>query len=120
MKDPTLAISRPARRQWTRVAEQARWVKDWEESEETQLEFARNHGLSVATLRNWVRHAVPATAVWRSGAPEFREVDLAQVLGMGANAADRSWDAEIRMPSGVAIAITKYPSFLDPLFWNLE
>lgn len=105
MRTSTLEIRTARRRQRSSRDERQQWVEDWERSGLTQVEYARTHGLSVATLRNWIRHAARATAVSGSGAPEFREVDLAQVLGVGANVADRSWDAEIRMPSGVAIAV---------------
>ena len=71
----------------------------------TQTEFARTHGLSVATLRNWSRTAAQAAGSSDSNTTAFREIDLAQVLGANGSVADQSWEAEIRLPSGITLAL---------------
>lgn len=80
-------------------------MQEWECSGLTQTEFARTHGLSVATLRNWIRWSVQATTSSGASAFAFREIDVAQVLGGSARVVDSTWEAEIRLPSGVVIAV---------------
>lgn len=104
MKDPTLAISRPSRGHWTPAADQARWVKDWEDSAQTQMDFARSHGLSVATLRNWIRRHRRDRLRERE-VVELRELDVRKLIGPDLAVRATPWDAEIRLPGGVAIAV---------------
>lgn len=79
-------------------------MKDWEDSAQTQLDFARSHGLSVGTLRNWIRrhrrNRKPARDV-----VELRELDIRKLIGPELAARSLAWDAEIRLPGGVTIAV---------------
>lgn len=108
MKDPTLATSRPLRRRWTPAADQARWVKDWEESDQTQRDLARSDGLSVGTLRNRIRRHRGNPKPER-GVVELRELDIRKLIGPELAVRFMAWDVEIRLPGGVTIAVAPGP-----------
>jgi transposase-like protein len=104
VKDPTGGISEERPRRWTLRPERARWASAFEASGKTYAEFAREHGLRVPTLRRWVLEQAgdsrpPDKAV------ELQEISLGQLLGQR----DRAdvWEAEIRLPSGVVLALAK-------------
>ena len=99
-----VAISRTGRRRRTTVGERSTWVDAWERSGQTQVDFARAHGLRIGTLRRWTRTKErpdrPA-----SGGVALTEVDLAAILGRDLPAGAREWEAEIRLPNGVTVAV---------------
>lgn len=104
MKNPRLSRSSISRRRQSSAAERIRWVQAWERSDLTQSDFAETHGLRVGTLRNWVRQQDRGSA---SGAErlDFHEVALDQLIDHGPPASGPDWELEIRLPSGVAIAV---------------
>lgn len=106
VKNPTLATSRLLRRRWTPAADQARWVKDWEDREQTQMDFARSHGLSVGTLRDWLRGHRRNRKPERD-LVELRELDIRKLIGPELAGRSMAWDAEIRLPGGVTIAVAR-------------
>ncbi|MBL9139411.1 MAG: IS66 family insertion sequence element accessory protein TnpB [Verrucomicrobiales bacterium] len=82
MKPTTSDIAGGWRRHRTTLEERQRWIAAWEQSQQTQAQFAASHGLSVATLRNWLRH--PGSDAKRDPArPRFIEVDLGRLMGPG-------------------------------------
>lgn len=104
MKNPSLAISRSSRRRWTPASDQARWVEAWERGNQTQRAFAEAHGLRVTTLRNWIRRH-RGESVQAREVVELREVDLGKLIGPELAGRPIAWEVEIRLPSGVAIAV---------------
>lgn len=60
--------------------------------------------MKVATLRRWVREQ--GNGASRGEAPvRLQEISLGELLGRGARAEGGPWEAEIRLASGVVIAI---------------
>ena len=106
MKNSAHAIATKPRRRHSSPTEQRRWVQAWERSDGTQQDFALAHGLNVGTLRNWIRRHATAS-VPSTGEPgiAFREISLGQVLGMPTGGGAPGWEVEIRLPSGVVIAV---------------
>lgn len=81
-------------------------MKAWEDSRETQEDFARAHGLSVSTLRNWIRqHGENSPSPEK--ALELRELDLGKLLGPELASRSSGWEAEIRLPSGVTLCVAR-------------
>ena len=79
------------------------WVNAWRDSGLSQTHFARDHALRVATLRRWIadesRQSSPTI-----DRPAFQEIDLASLLGHPSRTS-ASWEAEIRLPSGITLAL---------------
>jgi hypothetical protein len=92
------------RRCRTSTAERRQWVEAWERSDQTQEEFAATHGLSVGTLRNWIRGHVPGGGKAKA-VPDFREISIGEILSGSRSVQAVGWAAEIRLPSGVVIAL---------------
>lgn len=105
MKNPPLAISASARRRWTQAPERARWAEAWERSDQTQSEFAQAHGLKVSTLRKWIRQRGGSIATRQ--AVGLEEISLGELIGPEIAARTTAWELEIRLPSGVAIALAR-------------
>ena len=104
MKPSTSDIAGGWRRHRTTLEERRRWIAAWEQSQQTQAQFASSHGLSVATLRNWLRH--PGSDGRREPArPKFIEVDLARLVGQQPSAGSVAWEFEIRTPGGWVVAV---------------
>lgn len=105
MKNSTLVNSRKGRRRRrTSRRERQQWVEAWERSEQTQEAFAATNGLSVGTLRNWIRGCAQQHAQAKA-VPAFREISIGEILGGSRSAQSGAWEAEIRLPSGVVIAV---------------
>ncbi len=79
-------------------------MEAWERSGRTQRDFARDHGLSLATLRNWICRQ-RANIIRPPSAAELKEVDLGALIGPELVAGSTGWEAEIRLPSGVCLAV---------------
>ena len=79
-------------------------MEAWERSGQTQVDFSRDHSLSVATLRNWIRRHRSAPLPLGNGV-ELQEVDLGRVIARELAAGSTRWEAEIRLPSGVSLAV---------------
>lgn len=92
------------RRRRATAEERQRWIEAWERSQQTQAEFAAQHGLSVGTLRNWLRRA-PRPSADERPRPKFVEVDLERLVGPQATARSGSWEFEIRSPGGWMVAV---------------
>lgn len=106
MRNSTLAIATKPRRRHTPSSEQRRWVRGWERSDSTQEAFAQAHGLKLGTLRNWIRrHGTNVVPSSQEPGIEFREISLDQVLGIQPGGGRPVWEFEIRLPSGVVIAV---------------
>ena len=103
MKNPVLAVSRSGRRTRSSAEERERWIQAWEAGEQTQEEFARANGLSVGTLRSWIRRSRRVS----SEAVTFREINLAEVLGPELIPQRPDWEFEVRLPRGVAIGVAR-------------
>jgi hypothetical protein len=103
VKDSTSTIGRKGRRIWTSAEERQQWIKAWEASGQTQEAFAESNGLCVGTLRNWIRRQAspPARSL------TVREISVADVLGPDAPARGGDWEFEIRLPSGVVLAVAR-------------
>lgn len=106
MKKLSLVGSGRTRRRWTPVSERERIARAWEVSGQTQSDFADANGLSVGTLRIWIRHYGAGTSSPVS-AVELREINLGHLMGQGIPAERGYWEFEIRMPSGVTIKVAK-------------
>ena len=94
----------PRRRRRTSAQERGHWVEAWKRSDQTQEEFAATNGLSVGTLRNWIRGQRQARSPVETP-PAFREMSIGDFLSRSGQSAE--WEAEIRLPSGVVIAVTR-------------
>lgn len=92
------------RRRRATVEERQQWIESWAQSQQTQAEFAAEHGLSVGTLRNWVRRASHGWAEERPR-PKFVEIDLERLVGSEATPRCGSWEFEIRLPCGRVVAV---------------
>ena len=92
------------RRPYSSRDQRQRWVKSWRDSGLSQVDFARQHALRVGTLRRWIgkdsRPTVPM-----ADPPAFQEFDLASLLGRARPPGSASWEVEIRLPSGVTLAL---------------
>ena len=107
MRNPTLTKSIPRReRRRTSKEERQQWVEAWERSDQTQQRFAAAHGLSVGTLRNWIRGSAARAARSKVG-PSFRELSIGEILGGSPSEQSAGWEAEIRLPNGVVIAMSR-------------
>ena len=104
MKNSTLAISNNARRRRATVRERASWVNAWERSGQSQVDFARDHGLRVSTLRRWVRTGASGDRCVPD-AVTLQEVDLASILGPAARARAGDWEVQIALPGGVTLFV---------------
>jgi hypothetical protein len=62
------------------------------------------HGLSVATLRNWLRRA-GSDGTQQPARPKFIEVDLGRLVGQQPSAGSVYWEFEIRTPRGWVVAV---------------
>ena len=102
-------VLRGGRRRWSTAQERRQWIEAWERSQQSQAEFARSHGLSVATLRNWVRREA-AEGQEMSKRPQFVEVDLGQVVGSRSAFGAGGWEFEIRSPNGWTVAVAAHAS----------
>ena len=72
-------------------------------SGQTQAAFAAEHGLSVGTLRNWLRrHRCPPVA-----AVPLKEISLAEVLGPAATGRGGDWEFEVRLPGGIVVSVMR-------------
>lgn len=104
MKDPTSIVGGHIPRRWTLAPERRRWAEAWERSGKTHTEFAQLHGFSTSTLRRWIRERTgPNRKPPRPVA--LQEISLGELLGNQGNQGGRAWEAEIRLPSGVVIAV---------------
>jgi hypothetical protein len=100
------AFGKSARRHRTTASERHQWVTAWESSEQTQEEFARSHGLKVASLRNWIRWQRQSSAA----VPEkiqLQELNLDRIVGSEL-LSSTTWELEIRLPSGIAVAVARH------------
>lgn len=79
-------------------------MKSWRDSGLSQVDFARQHALHVAALRRWIAEESRQTLPM-ADASAFQEVDLATLLGPSQTPRSGSWEAEIRLPSGVTLAL---------------
>ena len=79
-------------------------MKSWRDSGLSQVDFARQHALHVASLRRWIRED-SRQGTTPSNVPAFQEVDLAALLSPSPRPGLSSWEAEIRLPSGVTLAL---------------
>ena len=104
MKNSTLAISRNVRRPRATTYERATWVKAWERSGQSQVDFARDHGLRVGTLRRWVRSAT-APEPPRPDSVTLQEVDLSAIIGSAVRSGIPDWDVQIALPGGVTLCV---------------
>ena len=105
MKDSRIAIP-SIRRRRIPLAERERLVRAWEQSDQTQRDFARDRGLSYGTFRNWIRRLAYAGAQPGSASPiRFQEVPLQELIGPSGARGACPWEAEIRLPSGVVVAL---------------
>lgn len=60
----------------------------------------------MGTLRNWIRrHGTDVVPSSEKPGIEFREISLDQVLGLQPGGGRPAWEVEIRLPSGVVIAL---------------
>ena len=94
----------PGRRPRATAEERQGWIQAWEQSGQTQAEFAAEHGLSVGTLRNWLRRASRPSANGHDH-PKFVEVDLERLVGPKATTRPECWEFEIRTPGGWVVAV---------------
>lgn len=104
MKHSSSRSTPSGRRRRATTEERQRWIDAWEQSQQTQAEFAAQHGLSVGTLRNWLRQASRPSADERPH-PKFVEVDLERLVGSEATARPGSWEFEIRTSGGWIVAV---------------
>lgn len=79
-------------------------IQAWQQSQQTQAAFAAEHGLSVATLRNWLRRA-HGEGAGEPTQPKFVEVDLGRLVGSEAPPRHGTWELEIRLPCGRVVAV---------------
>lgn len=66
----------------------------------TQREFARQHGLSLATVTRWLRLERQVATAPRGKSAPFTELPLARVLGT------TRWAAEVVRPDGWTMRLT--------------
>lgn len=92
------------RRRRATAEERQHWIEAWEQGQQTQAEFAAEHGLSVATLRNWLRRA-GSEGSREPARPKFVEVDLGRLVGPQASPGPTAWEFEIRTPGGWVVAV---------------
>lgn len=104
MKPSTSDTAGGWRRHRTTLEERQRWIAAWERSQQTQAQFAASHGLSVATLRNWVRQRA-SDGSGEPARPKFIEVDLGRLVGPQASPGPVAWEFEIRTPGGWVVAV---------------
>lgn len=108
MKLPAFRQSTPRLRQpRTTASERHQWVAAWESSDQTQEEFARSHGLKVASLRNWIRWQSRSSAA----VPEkiqLQELNLDRIVGSELLGPSMTWEMEIRLPNGIAVAVARH------------
>lgn len=105
MKDSRIAISSIPRRRLP-LADRERFVRAWEQSDQTQRDFAHEHGLSYGTFRNWIRRLASAGGQPAPASPiRFQEIPLQELLGSAGTPETCPWEAEIRLPSGVILAL---------------
>ena len=96
---------RPQGRRRRATAEQRQhWIDAWEQGHQTQAEFAAEHGLSVATLRNWLRRT-GSDGTQQPVRPKFIEVDLDRLIGQRPSTGSVTWEFEIRTPLGWVVAV---------------
>ena len=79
-------------------------IRAWRQSQQTQAVFASEHGVSVATLRNWLRRA-NSDGAGEATPPKFVEVDIGRLVGAEAPPRHGSWEFEIRLPCGRVVAV---------------
>ena len=91
------------RRRFT-AKERQQWVEGWKRSQQTQVDFATEQGLSVGTLRNWVRRA-GSTGPQQADHPKFVEVDLDRLVGPPPSGSSVTWEFEVRTPRGWVVAV---------------
>lgn len=89
------------RRRFT-AKERQQWVEGWKRSQQTQVDFATEQGLSVGTLRNWVRRA-GSGGTQQADPPKFVEVDLDRLVGPPGSSG--AWEFEVRTPRGWVVAV---------------
>lgn len=104
MKHSTLGIAAGGRRRRATTEERQHWIEAWERSQQTQAAFAAKHGLSVATLRNWLRRAASQGAQ-QPVRPKFVEVDLGGLGAKQPSAGSPAWEFEIRTPRGWVVSV---------------
>ena len=102
MKNPSFVNLQPRRRRgWSSAQERERWIEAWQGSGLTQAEFAATNGLSVSTLRNWVRNRRSKPDML----PAFREISVGDLLKSSGGVPPAPWEAEIRLPDGMVMAL---------------
>ena len=104
MKPLLPAHDRGRRRPYSSRDQRQQWVKSWRDSGLSQVDFARQHALHVGSLRRWIAEEPRPTAT-ATEPPAFQEFDLASLLGPSQTPRPGSWEAEIRLPSGVTLAL---------------
>ncbi len=83
-----------------------RLVRAWETGDLTQSEFARKHGIPYGTLRNWIgRHGDSPTLARPEPPIRFEEIRLPIPGPVGAGSCAAPWEAEVRFPSGLVVAL---------------
>ena len=92
------------RRRHATAEERRHWIEAWEQSQQTQAEFAAEHGFSVATLRNWLRRA-GSDGSQQADRPKFIEVDLGRLIGQRPSTGSVTLEFEIRTPRGWVVAV---------------
>ena len=77
--------------------ERAELVAEYERSGKTRAAFVRQHGISLASLSNWLREHRKKPA--KDKAPVFQAVDLSGMMG------GPQWTMEVVLPDGTAIRL---------------
>ena len=80
-------------------------MKSWRDSGLSQVDFAGRHSLRVGTLRRWIAEEESRQAESTTTSPAFQEFDVASLLGRSQAPVSGSWEVEIRLPSGVTLAL---------------
>lgn len=89
------------RRGYHNAEERQRWVALYHQSDLTQEDFARRHGLSFRTLKNWLARSRQSGAVTASAAPVFQEIKLPEVD------AGQAWAAEVSLDNQVTLRLSQ-------------
>lgn len=105
MKTLALAHDGGRRRPHFSRNERRHWVKSWRDSGLSQVDFAARHALRVGTLRRWIAEEESRQAESTTTSPAFQEFDVASLLGRSQAPVSGSWEVEIRLPSGVTLAL---------------
>lgn len=97
MKDDRRADGLRVRRRRLSLIERERLLEEFRESRMSQRGFSASKGISVGTLKNWIRWE---TTREPSGI-SFQEIRV----GSSPEAASKAWDAEVSLPDGVVLRL---------------